>query len=154
MADNPLVSNSYLSTNPDIRPRGIEKTNGGANCLTQVMALDIGGSGAESLVTAANPLPVTGSFSTSTASTLSDDSQDVTTAGTRVQLTAATSKKIIITAKVTNTGTIWVGGSTVAAGRGIPLVALQNVTLELSDVSAVYIDATVNGEGVTYAYTN
>lgn len=95
-----------------------------------------------------------GSFTASTPTTIGDGSEVVALAGTRVQLGAATSKKIIITAKVTNTGTIWVGGSTVAAGRGIPLVALQNVTLELSDVSAVYIDATVNGEGVTYAYTN
>ncbi len=84
--------------------------------------------------------------------TLSDNSQNVTTAGTRVQLSAVACKKIIITAKAANTGTIWVGGSTIAANRGIPLVALQNVTLEVSNVSAVYIDSTVNGEGITYAY--
>lgn len=81
-----------------------------------------------------------------------DNSENVVTAGTRVQLTTATCKKIIITAKAANTGTIWVGGATVAAGRGIPLVALQNVTLDISNANAVYIDATVNGEGITYAY--
>lgn len=86
------------------------------------------------------------------SATLSDSSQNVTTAGTRVQLTGAACKKIIITAKAANTGTIWVGGSTIAANRGIPLVALQNITLEVSNVNVVYIDSTVNGEGITYAY--
>jgi hypothetical protein len=80
MADNQLVSNSYLSTNSDIRPRAIEKSNGGKDCLTQVMALDIGGSGAESLVTVANPLPITGSITLDPTGLATDTKQDAQTA--------------------------------------------------------------------------
>lgn len=89
---------------------------------------------------------------TGLAGSLGDNSQNVTTAGTRVQLSSVACQKVIITAKAANTGTIWVGGSTVAAGRGVPLVALQSVTLDVSNTNAVYIDSTVNGEGITYAY--
>ena len=65
MADNQIISNSYLSNNPDIRPRAIEKTTAPAvvATLTQIVGIDIGGTGAESLVTSLNPLPISGSFS-------------------------------------------------------------------------------------------
>jgi hypothetical protein len=86
--------------------------------------------------------------------TVGDNSQNVTTAGTRVQLTSQACKKVIITAKAANTGTIWVGGSTVASGRGRPLVALQAEVFEVTNINAIYIDSTVNGEGITYTYFN
>lgn len=157
MADNQLVSNSWSSTNPDIRPRAIEKTSGGNQCLTQVVAPDWGGSGAEQLsfatALAAAMAAITVSVTPSIATSIGSGSKNVTTAGTRVQLaTTTTCKKVIITANVANTGTIWVGGSSVAANSGIPLVALQNVTLDISDLAAIWLDSTVNGEGVTYAY--
>ena len=85
---------------------------------------------------------------------IGDGSQNVTTAGTRVQLTTTATNAfyVIITAKVANTGTIWVGGSTVADGRGIPLVALQSVKIDIDDISLIYLDASVSGEGVTFAF--
>lgn len=87
---------------------------------------------------------------------IGDDSQTVTTAGTRVQLSTSTLpiKYVIITAKEANTGTIWIGGSTIAAGRGRPLVALQSERLEIDYLTKVYIDSTVDGEGVTYTYSS
>ena len=87
-------------------------------------------------------------------SSIGDGSQDVTTAGTRVQLTTTITNAfcVIITAKAANTGTIWVGGATVASGRGIPLVALQSVKIDIDDISLIYLDSSVNVEGVTYAY--
>lgn len=85
---------------------------------------------------------------------IGDDSQVVTTAGTRVALSSSTLpiKYVIITAKLANTGSIWVGGITIAAGRGRPLVALQSERIDINYLSNVYIDADVSGEGVTFTY--
>jgi len=93
----------------------------------------------------------------------------VTTAGTPVQLSTSTTKATVltITAKSTNTGTIWIGGSTVSAANkiGIPLgpppAAGQpggSITFNPAGnaafytLSEFYLDATVSGEGVSYAY--
>ncbi len=79
----------------------------------------------------------------------------VTTAGTRVALAGSTvCKKVVVCAKLANTGTIWVGGSTVAAGSGIPLVPLQQIEIDIANLITVNIDSTVNGEGVTYLFYN
>src|SRR3990167_4129319 len=82
--------------------------------------------------------------------TIGDGSKDVTTAGTRVQLSATSvaCKKVHIQAKVGNTGSIYVGGSTVASTRGIELLPLATITLTISNLNLVYIDSSVNGEGV------
>lgn len=88
-------------------------------------------------------------------STIGTGSTNVTTAGTRVVLAGSTAcKKVVICAKAANTGTIWVGGSTVASGSGIPLVALQQIEIDIQNLTTVNIDSTVNGEGVTYLYYN
>jgi len=81
----------------------------------------------------------------------------VTTAGTDVVLATSTAAKVvIIQAQTDNTGVIAVGGSgvdaTVATGTGIALYAGDSVTLEIDNLADVYIDATVNGEGVRYTY--
>ena len=57
-----------------------------------------------------------------------------------------------IVAKEANTGTIWVGSSTVANGNGRPLVALQSILIYTTDLANIYIDAEVSGEGVTFIY--
>lgn len=92
-----------------------------------------------------------------TTSSIGDGSKNVTTAGTAVTLGSSTScKAITITARLSNTGIISVGGSTVVAAsgsrRGTPLGAGDSITLEINDISLVYIDATVSGEGVTFTY--
>lgn len=90
--------------------------------------------------------------------TINTGSATVTTAGTRVQLTTAStvSKRLDVMAKDTNTGIITVGGTAVVAastGRtGIALTAGQSYTFYVDDVSDVYIDSTVNGEGVSFVY--
>lgn len=87
----------------------------------------------------------------------------VPSAGTRVQLnsTKISSPAVILQAKTTNTGIIYVGGSSVAAGLGFELQAKDSVSLgdlELSgddtdlDLSKWYIDASVSGEGVNVFY--
>lgn len=94
------------------------------------------------------------------ATTISGGRQTVATAGTAVQLsTAATRvKSVCVTAETDNTGYIVVGGSGVVAAlstrKGTPLNAGDSVTLDIDQLSDVYIDATVNTDGVTYTYTS
>ena len=92
--------------------------------------------------------------------TINDGRQVVTTAGTRVQLSSSSvaCKKVTIVAETGNSNYIVVGGVNVVASlatrRGIPLAAGDTVTLEISNLNLIYLDSLVNGEGVTYAYTN
>lgn len=92
-----------------------------------------------------------------------DGRQTVTAAGTAERLTSTSVPvvSVAITAETDNTGLIAVGGSTVVAAlatrRGIPLAAGESVTFTLSqdgvdELSDVWIDSTVSGDGVTYAY--
>lgn len=94
----------------------------------------------------------------SAASTIGDGLKLVTTAGTRETLAASTTcTAVTLTAKQTNTGTVVVGAVTVVAAsgagrRGTPLNAGDSLTIEIDNLSKVYLDVTVNGEGVTYTY--
>jgi hypothetical protein len=91
------------------------------------------------------------------SSAVGDGRKTVTTAGTAVQLTATgvRANSTCVTALSTNTGMICVGASTVVAAagtrRGTPLTAGQSVTFNC-DPSLLYLDATVNGEGASYAW--
>lgn len=89
-------------------------------------------------------------------STYADGSKNVTTAGTRVQLSNSSvpCKKVYIQALTGNGGVIYVGGSTIAAGRGTALFATSSIELTVSDLNLVYLDASVSGEGVSYSYEN
>lgn len=72
-----------------------------------------------------------------------------TTAGVPVAL-SSTSKKIIsitIQAKAANTGSVKVGGS---ASQDYILAKGDVVSLDCRDLSEIYIDVTVNDEGVNY----
>jgi len=80
----------------------------------------------------------------------------VTTAGTRVQITATSTAigGVIIQALEANTGKIAVGGSDVVAASGtrvgVVLGAGESMTLGVKDLNAVWLDSTVNSEGVSY----
>lgn len=79
---------------------------------------------------------------------------NVTTAGTRVTLAASQAvKSVAIKARSTNTGTIYVGNSSVASTNGIQLLAGETVSLNIANLNTVNIDSSVNGEGVTYIAT-
>lgn len=92
--------------------------------------------------------------------TISDGRTEVTTAGTRVPLVASSTpaKWVEITAETNNTGFIVVGGATVVAAlatrQGRPLSAGDSVVYPVDDLADIYLDATVNTEGVTYVYGN
>ena len=98
------------------------------------------------------------------ASKLGEGRQVVTTAGTREPLTndAAYSvptgpiRTLVITALSGNTDKVVVGGAGVIAAlatrRGTPLAASETLVLECDDISDVYLDSVVSGEGVSFTW--
>jgi hypothetical protein len=81
----------------------------------------------------------------------------VTTAGTDVALAASTAcKKVTIQAQTDNTGVIAVGASgvdaTVATGTGILLFPGDSYEFDIDNLADIFIDSSVNGEGVRYVY--
>lgn len=81
----------------------------------------------------------------------------VTTAGTAVAVGVAGQifPKVIITALTTNTGVIAIGGTTALATAGSESGAVikkddVHITLYDIDLSKVFIDASVSGEGITW----
>lgn len=81
----------------------------------------------------------------------------VTTAGTDVALAGSTAcRKVVIQAQTDNTGLIAVGATgvdaTEATGTGVILYAGDAFELEIDNLSDVFIDSTINGEGVRYTY--
>ncbi len=90
--------------------------------------------------------------------------KNVAAAGTAETLEATDvwAAAVLITAKAANTTNIFVGGSdvsgitngvTLAAGESYSIAAhdANGSTMEIN-LSEVYIDATTNGEGVTYSF--
>lgn len=140
MADNQPVSNLPLTA---LTPRSIDK---GGN-LYQVVVIDKGGAGAEDLVSSTNPLEYI-------PTTPTDGRQVVTTAGTRVNFSNVPCRRVDITGLSTNTGIVVIGADTCIAAvgtrRGTPLVANQAYSIEIDNLNKLYIDSTVNGEGVSY----
>jgi hypothetical protein len=81
----------------------------------------------------------------------------VTTAGTDEALAGSTTcKKVLVQAQTDNTGWIAIGSSgvdaTVATGSGFLLGPGDAYEFEIDNLADVYIDSTVNGEGVRYTY--
>jgi hypothetical protein len=82
--------------------------------------------------------------------------QTVTTGGTAVALSTTSNPciQLEITAETDNTGLVVVGDSTVVAAlatrKGTPLNAGDTLTLYSVDLKDVYLDATVNTDGVTF----
>lgn len=75
----------------------------------------------------------------------------VSTAGTRVVLASAQAiTSVTVKALSTNTGLIYVGNSTVASTNGFQLSAGDSVSMDVTDLSTVYLDCAVSGEGVSY----
>lgn len=90
-----------------------------------------------------------------TPTTITSGRQTVPIAGTPVQLASSLSiGEIIIVAELNNTGTICVGDSGVIAeesGReGIPLNPGDAVIIPINNINKIYIDSTIDTDGVTY----
>lgn len=82
----------------------------------------------------------------------------VASAGTAEQITTTLTpiRRVDITAETDNTGKIALGGSTAVATegsqQGVILEPGQTYTFHITDLSKIYVNATVNGDGVTYNY--
>jgi len=127
------VSGGVLETTKQVRPLLLNEVTG--YLKTEIPALD----------------QATDSVSVGTQSTIYNGQKNVTTAGTRVAL--ASSQAVVsvsIKAKITNTGYIYVGNATVSSSNGFLLMAGESISLDISDLATVYLDSSVNGEGVYY----
>lgn len=82
------------------------------------------------------------------------DVKNVTTAGTRVALASSQTlqRGITITAKLANTGTVFVGTAAAVSSTvyGRALSAGDSCFVECNNLNLVGLDSTVNGEGVSY----
>lgn len=75
----------------------------------------------------------------------------VTAAGTNQQFPSQACSQIIVVAKLSNTGSIYLGGSTVSGtSYGVELRAGASFALPISNANLLHIDASVSGEGVSY----
>ncbi|MCZ8520113.1 MULTISPECIES: hypothetical protein [Paenibacillus] len=75
----------------------------------------------------------------------------VQTPGTRVQLPDIPCKEITIIALRSNTGSIFVGDSTVSSTVfGAEFLQRDGLTFVVNNASEFYIDASVAGEGVSF----
>jgi hypothetical protein len=100
---------------------------------------------------------VRGSYFDHTTTRIGHGVKTVTTAGTDVALATATvAKWVTIQAQTDNSGFVAVGASgvdaTEATGTGVLLDAGQSITLAVDNLADVFIDSTVNGEGVRFTY--
>lgn len=103
--------------------------------------------GKAKFVSDSNPVP-TSSVGLSSVTT---GQKTVTTAGTQVVLAASTScSGVTIRALTANTGIIYVGDSSVDSTNGFQINATQEVFVKIDDINKVYIDSSVNGEGVSW----
>ena len=85
--------------------------------------------------------------------TIASGEMDVTTAGTALALSATQAcKKVDIQAKITNTGKIYIGGTSVDSDEGLELRRGDIYSLEIADLNDVYVDCSVSGEGVRYTW--
>lgn len=85
---------------------------------------------------------------------LGNGSKDVASAGTAVVLAADTTiSRVVIRAKDSNTGKIFVGGSGVSSSSGIWLVQTESQEIQIDNLIKVYIDAESDGDGVVFTYT-
>ena len=95
-------------------------------------------------------------FQETPATTITTGRKVIAAAGTAERLTAASTaaRLVVITAETDNTGVIVVGGASVVATQatrqGTPLTAGATITIPIDDLYKIYLDTTVNGDGVTY----
>lgn len=85
---------------------------------------------------------------------LASGEKDITTAGTREALGGDIAcRQVIMTAKTDNTNYIYIGGNNVSSTIFMKrLLAGEEFTVAIDNLSKVYLDVAVNGEGVTYGY--
>lgn len=112
----------------------------------------------DKIVDDSNPLPVSvvsggtgGGAGGGSGGTLTANVADVATAGTAVQLPNVACSEVTIIAKKDNTGSIYVGDSGVSSSvYGAELEAKDSITIRVNNANLIWIDASGNGEGISY----
>ena len=76
----------------------------------------------------------------------------VTTAGTEVTLASSQAilSGVTVKALAANTGLIYVGVNGVSSADGFQLSPKESIFIEVANLTTVWIDSAVNGEGVSY----
>ena len=76
----------------------------------------------------------------------------VTTAGTRVQLPSFACRIVTVIAKLNNAGSIYASPDNLvsATNYGVELKAGSSYDFEVANTNQIYIDASVDGEGISY----
>ena len=100
---------------------------------------------------------ITGTVTTleSSPSTVINGKKSVTTAGTAVSLASSTTcKSVTVKALISNTGLIYVGATGVSSSDGFELSAGDSLSLDISNLNLIYINSSVNSEGVSYIAVN
>lgn len=76
---------------------------------------------------------------------------NVTMAGTRVRLPDLACREVTVIAKRANTGYIYAGKSDVSSTvYGVELGSKDSFTFAVNNANEIYIDSSVNGEGISY----
>ena len=89
------------------------------------------------------------------ASAIQNGQTYVTTAGTQVALASsqAITHSDTIMSQSSNSGKIYIGDSSVSSITGYILDAGDTIELKIANLATVYVDSSVNGEGVHYIAT-
>jgi len=75
----------------------------------------------------------------------------VVTAGTRVQLPDIPCQRVIVIAEDDNLGVVYAGGNDVSSSTyGVKLYAEDVFPFDVSNANLIYIDASLDGEGISY----
>ncbi|MBK9272865.1 MAG: hypothetical protein IPM48_14875 [Saprospiraceae bacterium] len=76
----------------------------------------------------------------------------VSSAGTAEQLIATSTQVESVTIKALsgNTGSVYVGNNVVSSSNGFVLAAGEAISLDIDDLSLVYIDVGTNDDGVSW----
>lgn len=76
---------------------------------------------------------------------------NVTTAGTSVRMPNHKANEVTVIARYSNTGSIYLGEHNVSASSfGAELKAGDSITLKVNNLNEIFLDSSVNGEGVSY----
>lgn len=156
------VGGTNIDTNSGVKSAGTQRVVLATDQPQLTNALKVDGSAVTQPVSGAfyqatQPVSIAATVTTSEAAptTIYNGNKNVTTAGTRVTLASSQAvKSITIKAKIANTGTIYVGDTSVSSSNGFALAAGETLSLDLANLNTVNLDASVSGEGVTYIGVN
>lgn len=104
------------------------------------------------LVSEANPLPTSGVLTVAAAAAVVHGQKTIGAAGTEEALASSTALAAGVRVKAlhANTGWVYVGAYPVTSTTGFVLDAGEEVFIEVDNLADVFIDVSVNGEGVSY----